>query len=469
MKKLKILSAFIMTFATIAAGELWLNLFNEFTYDQSFHGLWYAAIIIVVISLHVMSYNARLGLGRSLAFFAGIILTGAIVTIALNGFFAGFVAILIGGFAAGISYWLLDFWVEPDVHALDNLGAESKHLKKFPEFYREGLQGWMHEQEERRKKAVRQFWIGISIALPVSVMLTGLFDYYRIPDEEFEDEGTLWDWVVATFLFITAAISCGTAMAPRMELQKEVKGLLLGKLLTYFEGLKYINDMGKQGGFSVKRFKKLGLIDDYNREQLKEAFIGTHGHIDFTITEAYIRKVTGSGKNRRVQIIFEGLMITMNFPQPFMGHTVALSDKGRIGNWLKDKSTDLGRVNLVFNKFEDIFEIYSTDQVEARAILTPDMMENLIKLGELFGDKKGRDNVAHKAAKVEMAFYNNELMITIATAHNHFEVGNMDVDMTDTSRIARFAREVGVVYEIIDTLELNRKGEKYNIGEGQTG
>lgn len=439
-----------------AMSGFWVPLFQVFTYDEAFLGCWVLMAAITAVVMNLTAQHPRLGAGRCLAYIAGMGAIGVPITIALGTEMVlvslGALIVFICGFFAT---QFLNFKIEPDHMALDGVPAQSKHLKAFPEYYRTELQDWMHEQEERRKKVVPRMWIGVAVAVPAMTLLTGLVDFYLLPDGDFGD------FMVMVFFLAAQAMGNGAAVYPYTELQDEMKEKLLEKLTAYFGDLKHHKSIDH---FRADRFVEVGLIGDYNRTDFEDGFVGKHDHVDFILTEADLKKVTGHGKHRRTEYIFNGLMIVMNFPMPFKGRTLVLRDKGKLGNWVKNKTVDMDRANLVASKFEKLFEVYTTDQVEARVILTPDLMDNLVTLGRMVSDEK--DDAA-PAGHMELAFDNSFLMITIATSTNLFEVGHLDADMTDTARIASFAREVSMIYDIIDILELNRKAQTLSAQAGQ--
>ncbi len=451
----------VALFLVIGLAIAWQPFFELFDrYEEYFLGFWWLAQLITIITLYVTTPSWKLGFGRSLIFAAGIGALGSIIMMMLEGPGDAIAPVIFTAVAFAGSYPLLNHVVQSDPHALDKLSAESKHLKDFSAFYQRELQDWMHTQEERREKAVRQQWIGLCFAIPASMLVTGLIDYFIIPDVVSED-GSIWDWVVFFVWAIAMIITCGLACTPAWELKEEMKTQLLGKLSGYFGDLTHHK---KLENFNADKFKDVGLIKRYNKKDVDDGFTGKHDHVSFILTEIDLKHVTGHGKNRHTEFVFDGLMVVMSFPMPFKGRTLVLKDKGKVGNWLKDKGTDLERVNLNIKQFEDKFEVYSTDQIEARAILTPDLMENLIKLGALMDET---DELGATTNNVEMAFDNRVLMITIATSKDLFELGHLDASMEDTARIAKFAREVGLIYEIIDIMELNRKAETFSALKGE--
>ena len=82
--------------------------------------------------------------------------------------------------------------------------------------------------------------------------------------------------------------------------------------------------------------------------------------------------------------VFDGLIIDIQLARDTGASTAVVSDGGMFGNF-RDRLTTNGRqqVKLEDPEFERACEVYSTDQVAARALLHPALMEKFLKLGRL--------------------------------------------------------------------------------------
>jgi hypothetical protein len=81
---------------------------------------------------------------------------------------------------------------------------------------------------------------------------------------------------------------------------------------------------------------------------------------------------------------FDGLLIDIHLARDTGATTAVVADGGMFGNF-RDRLTGNGRpqVKLEDPEFERVYEVYSTDQVAARALLHPALMEKVLKLGRL--------------------------------------------------------------------------------------
>lgn len=124
-----------------------------------------------------------------------------------------------------------------------------------------------------------------------------------------------------------------------------------------------ILDYYRSANFDNKTFNKF-YCDDYI-----EGFITDD--IYLKMTDVHIRRETGSGKNRHVEEIFQGLFAITKCNKN-IGTTVKTSkNKMKI---LEKKD----RVEMDSNEFEEYFDVYSQNKIVAMQILTSDIMEMLL-------------------------------------------------------------------------------------------
>lgn len=458
---LKFLRFCLALLSAVGMSLPWLGWFRLFPIEREarlfgFSCLWTGVAVLTATVLYLTAQHGRLGFGRTMAFAAGLGIAGVLPAFASAG--AGLAGItLAASLAAALIAWrALSFSIKPDMAVLDQLSAELKHLNGFAEHYRKTLEKWMLGQEGERAKAIPRLWIGISIALPAAALMTGALDYYVVPQTEtfdwfFETKMNTEDIIVLGFFLVSSLLGTSFAAYPCLELQEKMKGKMLDSLLNFFEDLSYTE---KLKGFDSKKFSTAGLVAPFTRHETGEAFTGKYGHISFTVVQNTLIKITKSEEVETETPVFDGLMILLTFPKSFSGHTLVLKD---------GKDAPLERVNLVHSSFERLYEVFSTNQIEARAVLTPDLMWNMTLLGEAFqgknriGGLRAMDEKTLPSGTMDMAFKGHDLLMTIETTGDPFEIGHLDSGMADTARIARFAREVALIYEIVDTLELNRK------------
>lgn len=213
-------------------------------------------------------------------------------------------------------------------------------------------------------------------------------------------------------------------------------------------------------GFSVappvpqemREFRSLGLVPSWDRAKYEDMLTGERSSTPFLFYEAHLeekRTTTDSkGRTRTTWVtVFRGQCLVARFHKPFTGVTKVFRDAGMFNAFLKIGQTG-ERVRLEDPVFEKAFEVFSTDQIEARFILTPDFMERLIQLEKTF---KGR--------KLRCAFAGGEMLVCVE-GKNLFEPGSMHRPMTDLSRVREMLDDFSAVFLLIDSMVERRTPER---------
>jgi hypothetical protein len=129
------------------------------------------------------------------------------------------------------------------------------------------------------------------------------------------------------------------------------------------------------------------IFDDYDSAVSDNEFFGSHRGLPLSI--ATLLLTSGSGKERRVS--FEGLLVEVTLPRGLKGTTAVIAGSGafeQLRRWLK--TGDRQRVALEDPQFAAVYDVWSTDQIAARALLTPALMERLLALSGSAANVDGR-------------------------------------------------------------------------------
>lgn len=161
-------------------------------------------------------------------------------------------------------------------------------------------------------------------------------------------------------------------------------------------------------GISESTFSVSGLFPSPDRYSSEDMISGRIDKTDFVCSEvlAEERHVSYDSKGRRREywsVLFKGFLFIADFHKNFSGQTIVKNDSlFKLGFGSK-------RVKLENREFESRFDTYSTDEIEARYILTPSMMERLILLDKKFHQK------------VQFSYVGSSVFIAIPDNKNHFE------------------------------------------------
>lgn len=186
------------------------------------------------------------------------------------------------------------------------------------------------------------------------------------------------------------------------------------------------------------RFRALKLLPNHNREAWEDEILGAHAGSGFTLCEAHL-KYKSSGKNSSTRTVFHGQLLIIDYPKHFLGKTVLLRDSGLL-NALGRPGKEFSRVGLASPEFEKAYEAWSTDQVEARDLLDPVVLERFQELERLY-----------KGKKLRAAFEEGSLLIAIETG-DRMTIGTMFAPLPGAGRVETILAEFDVVFDLIDVL-----------------
>lgn len=188
----------------------------------------------------------------------------------------------------------------------------------------------------------------------------------------------------------------------------------------------------------ASKLRELGLTPQADKAIYSSEIVGERTSGSFMVCHARMTR-RSSAKNRSNRTVFAGQLIVLDYPARFLGKTVVKRDLGLI-NGLQSPGRDFSRVGMASNEFERRFEAWSTDQVEARALLDPVVLERFLELERLNDGKNFR--AAFADGKLYCAIENN----------NAFGIGAMLRPLAEPSRIRNMLREFDALFDLIDIL-----------------
>jgi hypothetical protein len=128
----------------------------------------------------------------------------------------------------------------------------------------------------------------------------------------------------------------------------------------------------------VERLAGMRILPDYDSLISDDEIHGVHSGLPVRIVEVRLRR----RHNKKSVTVFDGLMVGITLPRSLTGTTLVLTDRGVWENFkARWGGARLDTVRLEHQEFEKRYEVRSTDQIEARALLTPAFMERFVELG----------------------------------------------------------------------------------------
>jgi len=251
-------------------------------------------------------------------------------------------------------------------------------------------------------------------------------------------------WAIAPAA--AAALAGLYAVKSYGELRQGFKSVLVARVAEFF-GLRYT---ARPGGAPLAWFRELSLLPAFDRSSLEDRIAGTHRDVSVEFVEATLQerrtRQSRHGTRTHYVTVFSGLLCLFSFPKRFHGRTVVKTDRGGIVNWFQGLGTPGERVRLEDPRFEDAFEVWGSDQVEARYLLTPTFMERLLALDASFG-----------GGAIRLAFDSERLLLAVSIRRDLFEGGSVFKPADDPARLAEIVDELSMLLGIVDDLQLQLK------------
>ncbi len=188
-------------------------------------------------------------------------------------------------------------------------------------------------------------------------------------------------------------------------------------------------------GIAERIFDEPGLFSTRGGFKSDDRARGTIGQTPFEAADVSRSYSTG-GKNSRTVVVFRGLFFHLDFNKTLRG--VTLVDPKSAASTSRGDRSALTPVALENPEFAAAFTVHASDEVEARYILTPAMMERILALQ------------ARTVRPVFLAFKGNRAYLGVNYGRALFEPGIA----ASTSReaihemAAHFALAEGIVHEL---------------------
>jgi hypothetical protein len=190
------------------------------------------------------------------------------------------------------------------------------------------------------------------------------------------------------------------------------------------------------------------LLPSYDDSYFQDEWQGTLNDTEFLMYEIKLTEEQGSGKSRRTVTVFEGIILRFRFGRPFLSATVVRRNSFKItlfGDSMEADGRKLERAKMVDPKFEEIFDVYTSDPVEGRYLVHPEYCERLLALENNFG-----------ASDIAALFLNGDMIVT-CKAKDMFESASLDPS-EDRKLIARTINQFASMQQLVKTLNERPRG-----------
>ncbi len=208
-------------------------------------------------------------------------------------------------------------------------------------------------------------------------------------------------------------------------------------------GLTYRAEAAPGSGYN--RAVVFEMVKSHDTARFEDDWSGTLGAARFSLHEAMLDRVHGTGNEERTEPVFAGVIMTIAFTRQFDRVTL-IERKGRHGGFLEGMRDSLNlnahqlqRVTMTDPGFEDHFTVWGEDDVEARYLVHPAYVDRLIQLEQAFAGKN-----------IRALFCDGELTVVLE-AENLFESGSLDAS-EDRKLLELSIEQFSALAELAETL-----------------
>ena len=323
--------------------------------------------------------------------------------------------------------------VDPDV--LKALGDLPEEFQGFPRLFQDEIRPALLTREAERQDAVAKARQAryVGIALAVIGGLAGAF-LVRHPIAA----------IIAVVIGIGYLYWGGRDVR---RLGKEAKDLIVLPVVREL-GLNFTADPGSVE--SIYKHRHVRTVPIWDRASYEDLLTGQRHGVDFELFEAHLEERRSStdskGRTRTHWVtVFKGQCLRFQFTKTFYGRTLITRDAGFFNRFGGGKG--MSRASLEDPVFEKIFEVYTTDQVESRFLLTPDVMQNLVDLEKAF-----------HGGRLKACFDGGEMFITLEGG-DLFEPGSMFKPLDSVDRVRELLTDFAAIFGIMDAVIIGRRNE----------
>jgi len=232
----------------------------------------------------------------------------------------------------------------------------------------------------------------------------------------------------------------------RREVAKSYKGLVVHRVVKALgDGLTY----RAESSLTEKAFLAMELFADTPTSFTSEDEIGgKKNNVSYSVHEVRATR----REQKRTVVIFGGLMIRLDFNKNFRGRTSVVPNGEAVatGSLLGKLLSAAGRetkaaVRLENPDFERVFDVYSTNDQEARYLLTPKLMELVLEA-----------NAVRSQGTLRLAFVDNSLYVAVPMTCNYFEA-SLSQTVTPDSAVGELAEVIAFAERLVDAFDLETR------------
>ena len=244
-----------------------------------------------------------------------------------------------------------------------------------------------------------------------------------------------WDEVAPGIFFgisVYGVVSALLTASKRRNFRSNFKNRVVASIAKSF-GLNY----DENGRLGTDEFFE--IYDCYINEQSSEDMMsGEVQGVRVRFSDFYAAEKVRTKNGTRTDVKFQGVLFVADFHK-------RLNCEVRVCHKNSRNLRKYGqRANMDDVKFEEFFDVYTTDQVGARYALTPLLMQRLTEVYLRLG------------SQINAVLREDKIYVAIETWRDNFEP-RIDCSLKQDATIELYVDEIGALVGIVSELNLNRK------------
>ncbi|MFY0673422.1 MAG: DUF3137 domain-containing protein [Bacteroidia bacterium] len=312
-----------------------------------------------------------------------------------------------------------------------------KRFRDVEELYHKELKQALQGLEKARENVLTIYFFAYGVAV-----LSALVGFVVIFDTDIFD-----DFTTGAIVFsIPSILMFSYASKEKKKYAGAFKEKVVKKLVHLLDETW---EYEAQGKINERIFKKSKIFRRAYDIYLGDDLIrGAVGKTKFSLCDLYLMKRHETEDGNNDVKVFSGLFAAIDFNKHLKGETFVYPDRaektfGKFAQKLQKNSRgDL--VKLENNEFEKRFKVFSTDQVEARYILTPALMERLVEISKKLGDS------------ISLSFINSHVYILAPFKNGLFEP-NVHTSGVSIDDVYTLWSQLNIINLIVDEMDLNTR------------
>ncbi len=309
---------------------------------------------------------------------------------------------------------------------------------------------WLEDQTMLRDSVRRKTWLYFGFGLIMACLLIALM--WLIPIE-WTFEGGEETRIGLTVLVVMLAFTLPFRFSgpAKHKIKVGINSAIASQLGLQYSAQVPPGSKGRGKGWEPARL--YGLVPSYNKSSFQDCWSGELAGHDFKLFEASLHYQQGTGTNSTYKHRFSGAIVQIAFGRPFRSTTILhrKGDKRAFeGLFGRAETVTKGGEHLDYVKnvhplFEDTFDLYSDDQVEARTLIHPAYIEQLLEIERAFFGSNVR------------ALFHDGLVVIAVESGNLFESGGMDASK-DRERVERTAQQFAALARLALAFNQTERG-----------